>query len=262
MKKLLGYFLLAVFGFSLLSCGTNFGVYPDADKYLVGNQIYDEDVSSLDIDWVSGGVTLIEDKSIVGVKIEEYTDLTKIEEQVHSYFNNGELKIKFFASGYRKNGSWPFKKDLVVTYHPGLDNFNLNLTSGSCNADSLTASQCHINITSGDVNIKKINANNVSANCTSGNITLNKMEVNEFVSSMTSGGLTVEFITVTKASFTLTSGDLNMTLPTDGGKVNISKTSGSVTTNRECVISGNTYSFGMGLAAITVSMTSGSVVIY
>ena len=280
MKKLFILFTSILCIFGLTGCGTSVGSYADADKYLVGNQIYDENITSLDIDWVNGKITLIEDESISGVKIEETTNLTKKEELVHSYLNNGELKIKFFASNYRRFGFTPIKKELVVTYKPGLENFNLDLTSGNCLATQLTATKCNIDMTSGSAKIDKIiastcdidmtsgnfkidnlMANEFSSECTSGDIKINKADVKDFDAEMTSGNYSVSFINVEKATFDMTSGDINMTLPEDGGQVNIYKTSGSIITNRECSVNNNIYTFGNGSASIEVKMTSGKVII-
>ena len=261
MKKLFGLILATLFGLSLTSCGTSVGFYDNADKYLIGNQTYTENITSLDIDWISGKVILIEDETIEGVKVEEDTNLVKDEELVHSYLNNGELKIKFFASGHSRMGFTSFKKDLTVTYKPGLENFELNLTSGSCTATKLTATNCDIDMTSGSIKIDNLVANNISTECTSGDIEINNADVKELKSTMTSGNINVSFVNLEKADFDMTSGDINMTLPEEGGIVKVNKTSGTVITKRECTVDKNTYTFGSGDASIKVSMTSGTVVI-
>lgn len=249
---------------SLTSCLSisRYDSYPDANKYLVGNQEYKENISSLDIDWLSGNLVLIEDSTIEGVKVEEYTNLTKDEEKVHSYLNNGELKIKFFASNYHRllrNSN--YKKDLVITYKPKLTNLKIELTSGSCTAANLTPSDCNINITSGNIEINNIVSNTIHLDGTSGNMELNKIETKEFYSDITSGDLNTAFASVEKAKMSLTSGDIDLTIPTSGGKVKVSKTSGLVTTNRQCTINNGEYTFGSGESIIEVSMTSGRLTI-
>lgn len=260
MKKLLSTILLGFIGISLSSC-TSYGVYDDADKYLVGNQTYNENITSLDIDWLSGTLTIVEDETITGVKIEEETNLTNEKELVHSYLNNGELKIKFFASGYSKFGSTSFKKNLTLTYHPGFTDIEIDLTSSTLNANSLTADKVDVDFTSGSANIDKITANEVDVDFTSGHATINHINANEFDSDMTSGSMTVAFDKVNKASFDFTSGNIDMTLPSDGGTVKVNKTSGSVNAIRECTASNNIYKFGEGSADIDVGMTSGKLTI-
>ena len=104
-------------------------------------------------------------------------------------------------------------------------------------------------------------SDDVDIDLTSGSVTIDNVAVKKFDVDMTSGYINVNYDSLEKATFDLTSGKINMTLPTDGGKVSISKTSGSVVTKRECTVSNNTYIFGTGSADIKVSMTSGTLTI-
>ena len=63
--------LLSLLGLSLTSC-TYYGTYADADKYLVGDQTYTGELKELDIDWISGQVTVIEDTTSAEIKITVY----------------------------------------------------------------------------------------------------------------------------------------------------------------------------------------------
>ena len=242
MRKHIALGLLGLMVLSLTSCGTHVGHYANADKYLAGNQTYTEEITAIDIDWISGSVTLVEDETITGVKVEEVTDLEKEKEWVHSYIDNGKLMIKFFASNTWCSKMFGYTKELTVTYHPGLESVNVNLTSGSLKAESITAKEVDIDMTSGKANINKIAADSVDAD-------------------LTSGTITVGFTSINKGSFDLTSGKINMTLPSDGGTVKVSKTSGNVSTERECSVNNSTYKFGSGAAQIDVSMTSGKLII-
>lgn len=259
MKNKLAFITLGLLSLSLTSCGTMYGTYKDADKYLAGNQTYEQEISVLDIDWVSGSLTLVEDDSISGVKVEEVTNLTNEKELVHSYLNEGELKIKFFASGHTRRSFTSFKKELTVTYKPGLTKINVDLTSGSMTADSVTATTFDLDLTSGHAKIGKMTADTVKTDVTSGSVEITEVAAKNLESDMTSGTFTVGFKSIDTADFDLTSGKINMTLPLDGGKVKVSKTSGVVKTERECTISNNVYTFGSGAADIKVSMTSGDL---
>ncbi len=260
MKKIFASLLLGILGLSLTGC-TRYGTYQDADKYLMGNQTYSESIASLDIDWVSGSLTLVEDANIQGVKVEEETTFTDEKELVHSYLNNGELKIKFFASGHVRNDFAPFKKDLTITYHPGLNDLDIDLTSGTFKAETLTSDKVGIHFTSGSADIGTIAANEVNVSLTSGDFAANHVSATRFDSDMTSGSMNIGFDSVNKASFDLTSGNIDMALPANGGKVKIHKTSGSVNTVRECSVNNDIYSFGEGTADIEVEMTSGRLTI-
>ena len=253
--------LFSLMCISLTGCGTHVGYYANADKYLAGNQTYKEEISSIDIDWISGSVTLVEDETVTGVKVEEVTDLTKEKEWVHSYIDNGKLMIKFFASNTWCSKMFGYTKELTVTYHPGLESVNVDLTSGSLKAESITAKEVDIDMTSGKANVNKIAADSVDVDLTSGDIEIKDITAKDFDADLTSGTITTGFTSINKGSFDLTSGKINMTLPSDGGTVKVSKTSGDVVTERECSVNNSTYKFGSGPAQISVSMTSGKLII-
>ena len=280
MKKLFSLLFLTLFSLSLTGCGTSIGFYSDADKYLIGNQTYSESISSLDIDWLSGKLTLVEDETIQGVKIEEETDLTNEKELVHSYLKDGELKIKFFASGHRKMGFTSFKKDLTVAYHPGIAIIEIDITSGYLNAESITADKINIELTSGsskigtiiskdigidftsgNMTIENVATDNFDAEMTSGDMTVTHINANTFDADMTSGDIKVGFDDISEASFDITSGKIDMTLPSSGGKVKVDKTSGRVNAIRQCSVDNNLYKFDDGIANIKVNMTSGTLTI-
>lgn len=253
--------LLGLLSFSLVGCGPSIGIYADGDKYLAGNQVYDQNIEVLDIDWISGDLTLVEDLTIEGVKIEEQTNYTNSDALVHSYLNNGELKIKYFASGYRAPWQAKTEKNLTVTYKPGLTKINVELTSGSLEAKTLTSKEVKIDMTSGSANVNAIVSETTNVEYTSGSVNLESVATKTFDADGTSGDIKVAFVSLETGKFESTSGDIDLTLPVTGGTVKVSQTSGHVTTNRECSINNDTYTFGSGSASINVKMTSGNLVI-
>lgn len=261
MKKLVALSLLGLMTLSLTSCGTHVGYYANADKYLAGNQTYVEEITAIDIDWISGSVTLVEDETVTGVKVEEVTDLEKEKEWVHSYIDGGKLMIKFFAANTWCSRLFDYTKELTVTYHPGLESVNVDLTSGSLKAQTITAKDVNIDMTSGNAVVDNIVADKVDIDLTSGDIETKKITAKKFDADLTSGTITVGFTSIEDADFDLTSGKINLTIPEDGASVKVSKTSGSVKTERECSIDNNLYKFGTGSANIKVSMTSGKLII-
>ena len=261
MKKNFAIILLGLISLGLSSCGATMGVYPDADKYIAGNIEYpDVEVSKIDIDWISGSLTLVEDENATGISILEVTDLIDKEALVHSYFHDGILSVKYFYSGYWCN-KYNYKKDLTITYKPGLDSLKVSLTSGSLKAESIHTKEFDLDLTSGSANISNLFCENADTDLTSGSVIFDKINAKQFNVDMTSGVAVVNYEIIEKSSFSLTSGDINMKLPSDGGTVKVSKTSGTVKANREGTFSDNTYKFGEGSADIKVSMTSGTLTI-
>ena len=260
MKNRVLFTILPLFTLPLASCGTLMGYYPDSDKYLVGDQTYNEPVTSIDIEWISGEVTLIEDDSISGAIVTEVTDVEEDDARVHTYLNDGELKIKYFASMYQYVG-FSITKKLTVTYNPMIEKLAVNITSGEIRSDSLTAKTIKINLTTGHAIVNKITCEEFKANMTSGGVEVNEINTKNYSANLTSGHIIANFKSVENGSIEATSGSIDMTLPEDGGKVKVIKTSGRITTNRECSISDNVYTFGDGKANIDVKMTSGTITI-
>lgn len=260
-KQLLMFPLLGLMASLLSGCGTIMFVYPDAEKYTAGNITYEDAVvNTINIDWISHNITLLEDENATGITIYEETSLTDENAFVHTYLHDGILEVKYFASGYICH-VWNYTKDLTITYKPGLEKLNVNLTSGEFKANSIHADTFKLNLTSGRVNIDDIQSSNIDINMTSGNVAITNANTNTFASDLTSGTLRVGFETLEAGTIRLTSGTVEMALPESGGSVKVAKTSGSVTVNRECVIDDNTYKIGDGSANINVSMTSGDLTI-
>ena len=259
MKKGLAFAILGLLSFGLTACGVTGGIYANEDKYISGNTEYkDVEVNKIDIDWVSGNVTLVEDEAATGIVVFEDTNLTDKRELVHSYFHDGILNVKYFASGYHCLKT-NIKKNLTITYKPGLETLKVDLTSGYLGAENIHATKFDLDITSGTANIKNLVVDEVSVDATSGTIIMSKIYAKKMDADLTSGSITTIYESLETATYEMTSGKVFLTLPIDGGTVKVDKTSGTVKTNRECTINNNTYKFGTGLADVKVKMTSGTL---
>ncbi len=274
-------FLGLLFALPLLTGCVNsysIGVYADADKYLVGSQTYEGVLETLDIDWLAGRIELISDESINGMKIVEENDLPD-GDKVHSYYHDGILNVKFMESG-RRSSFDPAQKKLLLTYNPTeIKKIGIALTSGTLVAPKIVAKESVIiTMTSGNSSFEGIEAPNVSVtftsgsftckelktpkallNATSGDMNINNIDADEFNADITSGSMTFSFSRFVNSKLKMTSGNMNVTLPSDGGKVTVSKTSGSVSTSRECTISGDLYTFGTSESKMNINITSGKV---
>ncbi len=272
---------LLLSGCAIYFNGTQMPAYKDADKYVAGSQNYEENINTLNLNWISGKVTLYEDDTITGVQIEEDCSFSNPDGQVHSYLHDGILDIQFMKSEYKTPTS-TFVKYLIVTYNPTLDNLNVNLTSGTFRADHLTATDTiNINYTSGmaefsNVNCKKLNINFISGEltssvinaeeititATSGEIYMDAINTKKIKSSSTTGRHRLKFLSVEEGNVSITSGALVILLPDEGGTVNVSNIKGTIMLFRDCEQDGDTYKFGEGTAIIDVSIISGSFEVY
>ena len=177
MKKIKLFGLLLAIPF-LCGCynSTSGGIYPDADKYLVGNQTYASSIDSIDIDWAFGKVTLISDATITGAIVKEENNLID-DEKVHSYLKGSELLIKFFASGHRGTNINSKDKELYLTYNPNdIRVFDIGSTSASVIAPKLTASEkVEFSLTSGDVTVEGITSPKTDIYLSSGAVKIKEL---------------------------------------------------------------------------------------
>lgn len=278
--KFLGLLLAIPF---LCGCYNSVGgkIYPDADKYLVGNQTYASSIDSIDIDWAFGKVTLISDETITGAIVKEENNLID-DEKVHSYLRGSDLLIEFFASGHRGTNIDNKDKELYLTYNPNdirvfdigstsatvvlpklvaTEKVEISLTSGDVIAEGISSPKTDIYLSSGAVKIKELSSENISLKATSGTVDIDNIHTKDINADVTSGNLSLGLAAFTKSQFDMTSGEANITLPDDGAIVKIHKTSGTVITSRECTISGDQYIFGNSESKMDINITSGKVVL-
>ena len=258
------------------------GTYEEADKYLAGNQNYESKISSINVDWVCGKLTLVSDESITGANLKEDNEFPEVE-KVHSYLKGEQLNVKFFASGHRSYNLDPKGKELVLTYNPNyISELNIWLTSGTLIAPKLKAStKVDIALTSGIANIegvaaptfegtftsgslfvKELNADKAKISGTSGTIDVSNIKTSEFKTSITSGRQNLRFISFTASNVSMTSGETYIKLPSEGGTLTISKSrTGSLVINREHTVNADRYIFGESSSTMNVEFTSGKLTI-
>lgn len=277
LKKIIGAITLGVAALALTGC-VNIEVYEDADKYLAGTQYYDGELKTLEVHWTSGTVTLIQDESAGQITVKEDNNLEE-SKKVHSYFNDGVLKIHYCKSGIRFGNVVSSEKQLFVTF-PSLEDLQLGITSGTANIEKLDATKVKITITSGTANLGQINCeefkigmtsgkinvasletNKADFDTTSGKTTIDSLKTKEATFDSTSGSITANVSEAEKLDFHITSGDLDLTIPEKGATMTLNKTSGKFTSTREHKVENNVYTFGDGSCVLKVHITSGNVTI-
>ena len=254
--------LLSLLGLSLTSC-TYYGTYADAEKYLAGDQTYTGELKELDIDWVSGQVTLVEDTTSAEIKITEESDVELVEaEKVHSYFNEGILKIKYWESGHKSHSFVSRNKHIYVTY-PSLEKLTVDLTSGKFDSKKVTASEIKVNLTSGSVDLDEVVCETMVTNITSGNVNIDKITCNTYENNLTSGSVTIGASTANEMKFSVTSGKVDLTIPDNGATISFTKTSGSIRLDRQDYSRNDDgqYVYGDGACKVRIKVTSGKAII-
>ncbi len=265
MKKIFYIFISLIMIFLVTGCisTVSIGYYKDSDKYLVGSQEYTGELSTLDVDWVSGTLTLIEDETSEKITITEENDLED-DKKVHSYFNNGTLYVKFAKSGLHASIDNK-KKNLEIRYKD-VKTLLVTLTSGECKVNKINAEDFKLVVTSGSFKADEITSKDVRITLTSGSTTINELSTESLSYNHTSGSCYMSLKKCDNASFDMTSGRVELEIRDDiATKVVFKKVSGSLKSDKTFTKVGNEYTFGPMDKEVTSNIdfdvTSGTLVI-
>ena len=155
MKKIIALLILFALAGSLSGCGRGlfgldlgFGnsfVYDHAGKYTAGDGEIDGTVKKLDIDWLSGSVSVVTG-NCDSVLIQEVTG-GKIDKdmRVHWWLDGTTLRVKFCASGLKPR-IYHGKKDLTVTVPETLSLSAISVDSASAEVSVLGASMDELSV--------------------------------------------------------------------------------------------------------------------
>lgn len=216
-------FLTAACGVSTLSgCGTIISsgmgpsdfIYENSDKYTAGAAEISETVENIEIDWLSGSVTVAPHSSDTVSFSEESSKALKDNLQLYYWLNGTTLHIRFCRSGHWNLKDLEKELTVFVPENIKLNDLEVNTVSAEISLDSLQADSADIESTSGnirltdltvtrtaeiigvsaDININKLQSDSASIETTSGNIKLIDCKVTEKVEVNTvSGNLEAEF---------------------------------------------------------------------
>lgn len=265
MKKIFYIFISLILISLVTGCVgvTSIGYYKDADKYLVGSQEYSGELVTLDVDWVSGTLTLIEDETVDKITVIEENDLED-DKKVHSYFNDGKLYVKFAKSGLRASID-SRKKNLEIRYN-SLTTLLVTVISGECKVNKVNAKELKLAVTSGSFNAGQVTSDTVKIGITSGKVIIDELSTESLSYSQTSGSCYMTLKKCDEASFEMTSGRAELEIRDDiATKVVFKKVSGSLKSDKTFTRVGNEYIFGPMDQEVTSNInfdvTSGTLVI-
>lgn len=249
MKNGLTKCIFATLGVMLTGCllsgcviNGNSMEYVDAEKYQVGDALFDADVSEIEIDWINGNVT-IEPSQSGSYEIEETADKElKDDKKVHYYLDGDKLHIKYCASGIRLIDTE--KKELVI-----------RVPAGSM-TDSLD-----INSVSADFSVSGIAVGDIDVSTVSGDITADVTAVKSFDVESVSGNLSLSSpVAPEDGDFESVSGNIALTLPESAGfTVDCDSVSGEISSEINGKLSDSKFICGSGDAGYDVETVSGDV---
>ena len=182
--------------------------YPHAGKYTVGDAEISGEVKNLDVNWVSGKVSILYYDGNTVELHEQANKKTSADQQMRWWLDGNTLRVQYAKAGFLMNGN--LQKELTVRLPESirLENVNVSATSGALDISALQAEDLVLDTTSGDI-LVSADARQVSASATSGKIELRIMENAEKISAgTTSGNIVLETGSAEKIKASSTSGEI------------------------------------------------------
>lgn len=220
--------------------------YDDAGKYSVGASSVTGKVTDLEIDWVTGSVSVAYG-DVENVTFSEKSEETLTEENTVRYWlENSTLHIKYAKSGVKLSNKNAPEKDLTVVL-----------------PTALTLDDLEINSVEANVSLRNIQANDVEIDNVAGDLDAAFDSLREFSVSVVSGDAIMRFATApTDGEYSNVHGDLIMYLPEGTGfTLEVEKLNGAFESEFDTVKQGNTYVCGNGANEYEFETVSGNVAV-
>ncbi len=305
MKKMMIIAVLTVIAAACL-CGCSVGFingssvkYDNADKYTAGDREITDKIDRLDIDWVSGKVTVSADSGS-SVRVTETTEADLDDKlKVHTWAEGSTLHVRFCKSGERyeleevKSLEITVPEDTVfksidvdtssadvfcdgitaenavmdassgnMMYNGDADSFKADTSSGGIGFSG-SAEKISTNSSSGNVSITQTgSADSISVDTSSGDMDIDCEYTKKLQADSSSGGKVIRLAQMPEeTTLDSSSGDVELYLPEDAGfTAEISTSSGDVEYELPLEKSGeDTYVCANGEAGLSISTSSGNV---
>ena len=210
--------------------------YDNASEYKAGDREIDEKVTKINIDDISGDVSInTHDSDKVSVKETANIDL-RDPQKVHTWVNDGTLYVRFCQSIKRINFTNIHKKlELTLPSARDLEDVTVEISSGNLNCTGITSGSFTSHLSSGNLTCKDITAGGFDAKLSSGNANVDGSGKNIQI-KVSSGNIVLsdkgdsESINI-KAS----SGNINIKQSGECSSMTIDSSSGNITTEADKV---------------------------
>lgn len=237
----LGVIICSIFVFT--ACGGIYcEEYDDAKSYAVGDKTYSEKITSAEIYWMSGSVTVITSDEQSASVIETGDELSE-NKKVRSIVKDGKIIVRFWASGYKDNVS-DGEKNLTVTIPKSID--------------------VTINAKEADVSFGNIEVKNLNVSTTTGKICADSVSAQTIDLNTDSGTVEINIKTCSRADIETKSGNVSVKIPVvRGAWVTFSTKTGKLITEKEYKEELGIYIFGSGGGdtELDVKSTNGNLTI-
>ena len=178
MRKMIRILMAAgVLALAGALCGCSFMgvtsyIYDNSDKYTAGDREIKDKIEKIDIDYLSGQVTLTGNTG-ESIKITE-TAKKELDDQrkVHTWVDGTTLYIRFCDSGRNMDLNHLDKKlTVTIPADTNLSDLKIQITSGDVKCSDIAAENVDVDTSSGDVDVS-CTAANIKVDASSGDITL------------------------------------------------------------------------------------------
>lgn len=251
-KTVLFAVIFSVIAACLCGCSVGFvnsvgPSYDNADKYTPGDREFTEKIDALDIEWVSGKLTLTADEGST-VRVKETTNADLEDKlKVHTYAEGSTLHVRFCKSG--ENYTLKAEKTLEITLPADIlyESVKIDTSSADTTVSGVNAKSAALGASSGDITYNggadSFNADassgNVSFTGASGNINVNTSSGKIFIDQQgegesisldsSSGDMQVEAEYTAKLSASTSSGNKTIKLAKMPSETKLNSSSGAVT---------------------------------
>lgn len=284
MKK--GIALLLLLAAAVLLAGCRFTLsadlltgetYPDSDRYRSGAFSYRADeVTAVEVYWRSGEIEIMESDA-AELTVSESGSLSETA-ALHSYLENGVLRIRFCASGERvrvrpadKHLSLAVPKGISLSVHStsapvkaaalNPESLLISAHSGETELGSVEAESVDLSSSSGSVRIASLSAQTARCSTSSGSVALENLRARELSVKTSSGSVRLAFAQAPQAQVHTSSGSVSIDLPPEGAAVSFDTSSGRLHTALAYLRKGDLTLFGEGEGSLAVETSSGSLTI-
>lgn len=238
-------------------------VYKDAEKYEAGEREFSDKVESLDINYISGDVTIVSSTSDITTIVETANMELNDEMKVHTWLDGTTLRVRYCASAKGIDREINLNKKLTITVPADVvqKEVKLDVTSGDVIFTGINAENANFDMTSGGLKIDAEKIDNLVCESTSGNRDIKVSKPGTLKIHATSGNIGLDIDTVpSNTDINVTSGDITIFMPADPDlTLDYDATSGEMTCDIPFTQNGDSYKFGAGTAAMKVEATSGDI---
>ncbi len=204
-------FALASFSAGCFNLGGKYSSY-NSKAYSVGNgTAASNEVSEIEVDWVSGNVVVDVSDSVSEITFSEtYSDADEEILRLHYCVQNQKLSLKFAESKAKLPPN--FQKDLTITL-PGaaLDFLDIDIASGSVCVKNILAKEAEFDTASADVDLRNVTIGEVETDTASGKVEIRDAYLIELSVDTASGNVNITDSTIQE----------NLSVGTASGSVNI-----------------------------------------